>query len=345
MRYEPISRPADAFQRTVTAEQITAICERAFGSSARVVAAVELGGGLYNTTFRLELPDTGPVILRVAPEPGAQSRTERELMRGEYAALPFLAPLAPLLPRLLFADFSHQVIGRDYLVQSVLEGVPAPEGLASYPRERWGGFYRQLGELTARVHALTGDRFFGPVAGPGYARWSDALIAGLADTAADLEDAGVDASDLRTGIAAADAGRSVLDRVTVPRLTAGDLWVPNVMLGPAAAEPRICGMWDIDRAWWADPASDWGVFQAACKPGTETDAFWDGYGQLEQSRDAAWRSLIYQARHWGRSGWSGTGSAARTGSPPPATRSRRSRPSWACSGACGVFTAVALGGR
>ncbi|MDQ0381775.1 phosphotransferase [Amycolatopsis thermophila] len=109
------------------------MAERAFGT--RPLSAVELSGGLYNTTYRVELPGE-TVILRVAPEPGRQYRIERELMRNEHAALPFLAPIGHLVPRTLFADFTREIAGRDHVWQTLLPGRPARE----FPQ--WTGVYR-----------------------------------------------------------------------------------------------------------------------------------------------------------------------------------------------------------
>ncbi|MCU1686930.1 MAG: aminoglycoside phosphotransferase family protein [Amycolatopsis sp.] len=50
MRFERIGRTSGAFQESVSAEQIVEMGRRAFGTE--VVSAVELGGGLYNYTYR-----------------------------------------------------------------------------------------------------------------------------------------------------------------------------------------------------------------------------------------------------------------------------------------------------
>ncbi|MGW1289499.1 hypothetical protein ACWD4N_39075, partial [Streptomyces sp. NPDC002586] len=93
--------------------EIQAIGRRAFGPEAKVVSAVELGSGMYNNTYRLTVAgQERPVILRIAPEPVRQFRSERELMGNEHASLPYLAVIAPLLPRVIAADWSHEVIGR-----------------------------------------------------------------------------------------------------------------------------------------------------------------------------------------------------------------------------------------
>ncbi|WP_207938634.1 phosphotransferase family protein [Actinomadura darangshiensis] len=166
--YRPLARDEGAFQRPLTVDEVRAVIWRVFGPGCQVMSAVELGAGMYNSTYRVEIAGTEPVILRVAPEPGRQFRSETELMRNEHASVPWLSVIAPLMPRVIAADWSHEVIGRDYMVQSLLEGVPAPERLSAYPRETWSGYFRRLGEITAAVHGVRGPRF-GPIAGPGYA--------------------------------------------------------------------------------------------------------------------------------------------------------------------------------
>lgn len=301
MRYKPVVRDSGAFQESVTAAQVEAMTARAFGPGVVATEAVELGGGMFNTTLRVDgrgFP--GPVIVRVAPRPEAQARSERDLLRTEHAAAPFLATIAPLLPRTLFADFTRQVLPRDFLVQTVLPGVPAPEGLAAWPKQEWPAFYRQLGEITKTVHAIAaeGSRFGRPGMSEA-STWSTAIVSELTLIADDLDQVDMDASDLRQVIDLCTAHADVLDQITRPRLTLGDLWVPNVMVDPAAASPTICGVFDTDRALWGDPAADWTNFQVALKPGTPAEAFWDTYGRPAGDVDAQWRAAAYQVRHWG----------------------------------------------
>jgi hypothetical protein len=55
---------------------------------------------MHNTTLRVAV--TGEdrlVILRFAPHPERQFHSERALMRDEFATLPYLAPIAPPMPR------------------------------------------------------------------------------------------------------------------------------------------------------------------------------------------------------------------------------------------------------
>lgn len=299
MDFRPIERAADDFQQSVSAEQIDAVCRRVFGEAARVTVAVELGAGMYNNTYRVELVgQPRPVVLRIAPEPAKQFGSERQLMRNEYATVPWLTALAPMMPRVLAADWSHEVIGRDYLVQSFLDGRPAPEHLGSYSRSTWTAMFRQMGEIARDVHAVRGSGF-GPVAEPRYPTWSAAVAGSLAEIVEDLDRASLDSADVREVVAAVGTHQAVLDEVTQPRLLAGDLWTVNVLLDPDAEVPTISGVLDLDRTWWGDPAADWTIRMAAAKPGTERDAFWETYGTPDRSPAAVLRSRFYEARHLG----------------------------------------------
>jgi len=267
MDFRPIERTADAFQQSVTADDIQAICQRVFGAHTRVVSATELGAGMYNNTYRVAVVgQERPVILRVAPAPDRQFRSERQLMRNEYASVPWLTSLAPMMPRVIAPDWSHEVIGRDYMVQSLLDGVPARERLGDYPRSTWPTFFRQMGAIARDVHAVRGP-CFGPVAGPAYATWSQAVMASLEDIAADLDSIGLNAADLRKVAAVAAQHHAVLDEITEPRMLSGDLWTVNVMLADGAPDPTITGVLDMDRTWWGDPAADWTIRLARAKVG------------------------------------------------------------------------------
>lgn len=249
MEFRPIERSGDPFQQSVTPDQVEAMCRRVFGPAVRVVSTVELGNGMYNNTYRVDVGEDRLVILRVAPEPARQYRIERELMRNEYASVPFLAPIAPMIPRTIAADFTHEIIGRDYLFQTLLDGVPAAEGIGQYPPRSVGVVFRQMGQIARSIHAVRGERF-GPVTGPGFDTWGEAVIAYFADLVADLDDVGLDSTDVREAADAAEKHRAVLDEVTEPRLLHGDLWTVNVMMQPGAAEPTISGVFDNDRTSW-----------------------------------------------------------------------------------------------
>jgi aminoglycoside phosphotransferase (APT) family kinase protein len=298
VEYQTINRTEGAFQEPVTSDQLLAMCRRAFGSHVRVRSAQELGGGLYNSTFSVDIGQERPVVLRIAPEPRKQWRSERELMRNEYASVPFFASVSAMMPRVLFADWSHEIAGRDYIWQTMLDGVPAHEALHTYPTTTWSGFYEQVGTIAKTIHNVRGKRF-GRICGPHYDTWSEAVVHTLEETICDLESAGFEADDVRNALSIVAHHKAIFDEINEPRLLHGDLWVPNLMLQPGTSEPTIIGILDHDRSSWGDPMADWVVFMVQRRrERSEREAFWRTYGALPRSTThASWRSLIYRAAH------------------------------------------------
>jgi aminoglycoside phosphotransferase (APT) family kinase protein len=293
MELRALAREAGAFQRGLAVGEIEAICRRAFGSGVVAVRAVELGLGGYNSVYRVELGGwDAPVVLRAAPEEAVQFGSELQLMRNEYASVPWLAVVAPLMPQVLAVDWSHDVIDRDWMIQTCLPGIPAPEHLGHYPRSGRTTFFRQLGAITRTIHDVRGPHF-GRVAGPSYTSWSDAVIASFTQIADDLEQAGLDGADVRRAAELAAQGRATLDEVREPRLLTGDLWTVNCLLDADAPEPLISGVLDFDRTEFGDPAADWTIRMAQARD-DERESFWQSYGALDQT---LWRAKIYEARH------------------------------------------------
>ncbi|MFG2162784.1 phosphotransferase family protein [Streptomyces olivaceus] len=298
MDFKPVERVSGAFQQSLTAEEIQQVCRQVFGVTTAPLSAVELGAGMYNNVYRVTLAgQPKPVILRAAPPESRQFRSERHLMRNEHAAQPWLAGIARLMPQILAADWSHQVIARDWMIQTHLDGVPAPQHLGTYSRTAWPAFFRQLGVITRSVHDVQGPHF-GSVGGPGHRTWSETVIASLEEIAADLDEAGLDAADVRKVAAVAAHEHAVLDEITEPRLLTGDLWTVNALMDPTAPEPVITGVLDFDRCLFGDPAADWTIRMAGAKPDERT-AFWESYGAPDRSAAAVWRAAVYEARHLG----------------------------------------------
>jgi aminoglycoside phosphotransferase (APT) family kinase protein len=291
-----IERAPGAFQQPVAPDVILAICGRALGAGVGVRQVVEIGIGTYNSTYRVELDDGEPVILRIAPEPARLGPADREAMRNEYAALPFLAPLGSLIPRTLAVDFTHQLLDRDYLVQTLLPGVPATHLLPGYSASALRHLYRELGSVTRTIHDVTGPAF-GPITGPYSTSWSAALVARFEQLADAFTATGLDAGPVRQLIAAARRHRAALDEITVPRLLHGDLWTLNLLLDSDPDRPAITGVLDCDAASWGDPMADWTITRVLSRAGTEVDEFWQSYGRPSGDQASHVRALLYRARN------------------------------------------------
>ncbi len=244
----------------------------------------------------MQVEGRAPLVLRAAPPPGSQGQPSASDLRNEYAAGPFLAVLGPLVPTTLFADFTHQVLARDWLLQPLLPGVPARQVLPGCGPAQQRSYYRQLGEVTARLHGVRGQRF-GPVSGPWHPTWSQEVEHRLHRRAEEYSAAGLDPADVHHLLAALALHRQVLDEVRTPHLLHGDLWVLNTLVeprprtGPGSGDqeegPVITAVLDHDRASWGDPLADTALHAALQRVGTAADAFWDTYPR--PGRDGATR--------------------------------------------------------
>src|SRR5687767_9380595 len=136
------------------------MCQRGFGKDIQIDSQHELRGGTFNTAYLITLRDQSKVILRVAPPQTADLAWEDDfLMRSEHAMQPFFAPIAALTPKTLLIDFTHQLIDRDYMFQTFIEG------------ERWDDIWEKLtpaennllwsqfGDIIRQIHEVRGDTF------------------------------------------------------------------------------------------------------------------------------------------------------------------------------------------
>jgi aminoglycoside phosphotransferase (APT) family kinase protein len=302
MEFLPLHRPAEEALTSPTTDQILAMCERAFGPSVHVVSARELGGGTFNRTFLITF-DRQQVILRIAPPPTADLLwNERWLMRREVQIQPFFAAVASLMPRTLLADFTHQLIDRDYIFQTYLPGERWDDIADRFAPEEELRLWEQFGNLTKAIHGTVGTAFGDPYPAPEFPTWSQRVVHHLESAAQAMMDEQLDVTDLQSVLATVQNRTALLDAIAEPRLLHGDLWLFNILVSQDPEGPSITGILDADRAWWGDPLADWTMFvlaMAAPENHPGHARFWEVYGQPEQTPEIAFRQAVYEAMHIG----------------------------------------------
>lgn len=253
---------------------LAALCRRAFGPMEPMAAAELLRSGRFNTTYRITLGSGRTVILRVAPPSTAHLFShERGLLRREYAVQPVLREAVRQVPRLLFQDFSQQLLARDYVFLECLPGRLWDELQGSLSPRRNEALWRQLGGLVRAIHDRAGAAYGRPGAEAGFACWSAAVLADIDGLIGDLRQLGLDTAAAEVFRAQVLAHESALDRCGPPRLLHGDLWPKNILIDPTGEVPVITGLLDAERARWGDPAAEW-IFGFLAIP----EAFWTAYG-------------------------------------------------------------------
>jgi aminoglycoside phosphotransferase (APT) family kinase protein len=302
MEFLPLKRLSQDTPLSPTADQIVSMCQRAFGSSVRIVSARELGGGTFNTTFLITLDDQ-QVILRIAPPPTVDLMwNDHWLMRREVQIQPFFAAIASLMPRTLLADFTHQLINRDYIFQTYLAGDRWDQTADQFTPEEKLQLWEQFGRITKTIHSTVGTSFGGPYPAPEFPTWSQSVLYHLESAIQATSEEQLDVTDLRSVLVIVQGQTAALDAITQPRLLHGDLWLFNILVSRGLEGPTISGILDADRAWWGDPLADWTMFVFAMEapekhPGHAR--FWQAYGAVEQALETAFRQAVYEAMHIG----------------------------------------------
>jgi aminoglycoside phosphotransferase (APT) family kinase protein len=289
-------------------DQITVLCQRGFGKEVRVKSIQELGGGTFNETYLIKFTGKTRVILRVAPSPSPHLYWDDvALMRREHSMLPFFASIAPLMPKILLIDFTHQLIGRDYMFQTVIEGERWSDIEEDLTPEENAELWRQCGAIVRQMHTTTGE-WFG-YAYPGFhTRWRDVILERFSRISQSMEAHQLKIPAFEIIFKLVQTHPAIFDEIVIPHLLHGDLWTFNLLVSRGENGPVITGVLDADRAWWGDPMADWIMFLFAIRRDDpewqeRITAFYDGYGIVENGPasqfSAQFRQEIYKAMHIG----------------------------------------------
>ncbi len=286
---------------TLTTEEITAMCKRGFGSAATIEAIDELGGGTFNTAYLISFTDGARVVLRVSPPQAADTAWEDALlMRSEHVLQPYFAPIAALMPKTLLVDFTHQLIDRDYMFQSFIEGERWDNVWDELTPEQNNILWDQFGNIMKLIHNVHGEAFGLPRPGFQFTRWSETVIDRMERTLQAAREIKLDTNNLVRILELIRAHHQQLDEIQIPRLLHGDLWLFNILIQRGANEPSIVGILDADRSWWGDPMADWTMFILAHAEQEDGHSrFWQAYGKTENSPGARFRKTVYDGMHAG----------------------------------------------
>jgi len=307
MDIQLIAREPDAFQQPVAVQHIKAMCVRAFGASVAIESIRELDGGSINNTYLIGLAGMPSAILRVAQAPSNEQAFEIEgdLLRRELHMQPFFAPIAALLPRTLMADFTHQIVDRDYVFQTRMPGEIWSEIEDDLTPEEQASLWRQLGSIARQIHSVTGTTFGPPYPRRSFPTWNAAVIAGLEGVVQDLERYRLDTAEVKLTLDLVASHAGLLDAVTQPHLLHGDLWLRHLFVQRGPAGATIVGLIDAEFASWGDPLFEWTLIRLALLTPDGSEPFWETYGPLDQSVEGQFRAKVCQA-------WSLGGSLAET---------------------------------
>src|ERR1700683_1864021 len=251
----------------------------------------ELGHGWFNVAYRIRLRDRSQVVLKIAPPPGVEVMMyERGAMSTELAALQLIRERTSVpVPRVDFADQSHELCGADYFFMPFIDADNLGIAKEALPAASQDAYHEALGAANRELNSIRGAAF-GPLAGPGDPSWRVVFTGMAEDVVRDGErrqgDLGGDDEAVRSVIAQSAA---CLDEVIDPRFVEWDLWDSNVMIRDGA----IVSIIDHERAFYGDPLIEGGFTATQLAVFGDPAAFMRGYGRGELTGTEPMRRRLY----------------------------------------------------
>lgn len=292
----------------ISAKVLHALVHQHFGDHVVVKQFGLLQGGLFNTTYRIQLEHTAitDVILRLAPErvqPLQRTNEndeqpvqcdplfsfERTMMAAEPVIYEHYRKAGIPAPEVLACDDSTQDVPRTYMFMAFIPSVQLDH--ASIEEMDKNHLYTQLGMYTAKMHRIEGASFGWPQADGtirGSDHWSEVLLAIADETRKKAAQIGFMPGVGEKITSIFEQNKALFDQIKQPVLVHNDLWAANVLVHGEQEEWSIAAIIDGDRSMFADRE-----YEAILN--TDSAAFHAGYGRpLESSPEGQARRLAYR---------------------------------------------------
>jgi aminoglycoside phosphotransferase (APT) family kinase protein len=254
---------------------IQSLVSHHFGGDTRVLAAVELTDGCFNTAYRLDLADGRAWVLKVAPPPGLRvMRYEAGIMSAEVEVMGLVQARTSMpLPEVLCYDATRRIIENEFFIMAFIPGEPLNKVRAVLTDAQRQAIDRRCGAYLREMNAVPGAAYgYCTACSPRHPTWRhafDAMLGGVMDDGRDMDvplPLPYDALHERLR-----AVYPALDEVQTPRLVHWDLWDGNVFVDMDRGE--VTGIVDFERALWGDP-----LMEVNFRPYPTGGAFLEGYG-------------------------------------------------------------------
>ncbi|WP_371626346.1 phosphotransferase [Streptomyces sp. NBC_01116] len=261
-----------------------------------------LSGGTSNIVLRVTLTNRDAFILKFPREP-ADAHVLDPLRCSLAAEAAFYKSAAGVVPTARLVHFAPA--GRrdgPFLITTACPGSSWDQNTDTVSPTEEERLRRDLGQLTAYLHSVTGPGFGHPAEAmlPSRGGWRHSYGRVLQETLALAEQHAatgpVPIGRLRRLL---NAAAPALDHVEMPRLVHMDLRKGNVIIAGRPGSRRITGLIDGERMLWGDPLADFASL-ALLGELSDTDPFWVGYQAENGSRNfdlfGRTRYAVYQCQ-------------------------------------------------
>lgn len=220
----------------------------------------ELKDGCFNLSYLVLLENGAKYVLKVSPTNNNNLLSyETDMMSTEvYFHTRVIKELNIPIPKVIFSDFSKTIIKQNYYIMDKLEGTPLDkiENITDIQREV---LYTQLAKHLASMHGLNGRHFGYKVMeqelyGLDYFdafkfMFNKVLLDGVKVKA-------VMPQSLNSIMVLLDQYAESFNIISEPCFVHYDLWDGNIFVLDMDSSPKIEGLIDFERGFFADPAAD-----------------------------------------------------------------------------------------
>ena len=251
---------------------------------------IRITTGLFNETFILKFPkdifiqgrDEKPLdefIIRIAPaDDVGLIFYEKHMMWQEPDIHKILLEKTSIpVPEIFIADFSREIMDRDFLIMEKLDGTPLNQVYSSLDRNKILSVYNQVGDFISQAHEITYEEY-------GYrgshhpcqtaTSWPKAfkimwncLLDDLVDCEAYSER---EANEFREVLGKHSSSFNQDFRASLLHM---DVWSQNILINKKG---DVTGLVDWDRSLSGDPEIEFSVLEYC---GLTNESFWMGYGE------------------------------------------------------------------
>lgn len=248
-------------KRELKQEELSHIIKESFNDGVKIKNISELNEGWYNMAYSISLNNSQEVILKVAPPPEIPILTyESDLMKTEVAVFKLLNEKTQVpVPNILFKDFTHKFVKRDYYIMEKLQGKPWNHCINKISKEENDQIWSELGRYCAQINSLENENFgyFNNGIRVSSKSWGTTFSKMIELLLLDAERLGAELPILSSDIQKL-VQKHILELYVVktPKLIHWDLWEGNVFVKSYKNTFKIEGIIDCERSLYGDPVMD-----------------------------------------------------------------------------------------
>lgn len=268
--------------QTTWPDQTLRACIEAHIPSTGDVVFQAIPTGHFNDSYFVET-SSNAYVLRIAPaDETPKLFYEQRMMRQEPGLHELVRTRTDIpVPHIIAADFSRQIIPRDYLILEKLAGKPLSECTQvdlDKVLHRVGDCVRQCHDITAHSFGYLGEHQ--PMMPQ--QNWGEAFAVMWRMLLDDIGKTGIySREEVRAMVKLLDKFQHYFERPVAASLLHMDIWAQNILVDE---QSNVTGLLDWDRALWGDPGIEFAVLDYC---NIAQPAFWQGYGQVDPRTSAA----------------------------------------------------------